>query len=273
MSFSCNEMVGALKVLILPAVLGFLLYLSYQNKPEEAASDTHLEGANEVTPVQDYISGQAYYRGIEVERDYIKAAEYYRRASDAGHYLARASLAHMHLIGRGVKKDTKMSVDLYLSAAKSPHDLTAGLANYNLGAIFINGDGIAKDVTKAKIFFERAIKSGNTDAEYSLANMYYEGLVGPQDYGKAFELYERAARKGDPRAQNDLGVMYYNGWGTHEKNYFLAFAYWEFASRNESDNGTRMRDEMYETMNLEQKRHAQKIVEDLIRKNPKLIAE
>ena len=54
-------------------------------------------------------------------------------------------------------------------------------------------------------------KAGDHDAQYNLGIMYAEGQGVPQDYKKAAEWFTRAADQGEALAQTSLGVMYDKG--------------------------------------------------------------
>ena len=49
------------------------------------------------------------------------------------------------------------------------------------------------------------------DAQYNLGIMYYNGQGVPQDYAEAAKWFRLAAEQGDVSAQYNLGVMYDNG--------------------------------------------------------------
>lgn len=68
-----------------------------------------------------------------------------------------------------------------------------------------------QDITEYKAFFELA-KSGDTDAQTMLGEMYLDGINGVAvDHEKAFFWLSKAAKKGEPQAQYLLGFMYENG--------------------------------------------------------------
>ena len=67
-------------------------------------------------------------------------------------------------------------------------------------------------------------EQGHGDAQYRLGYMYYEGNGVPQNYKEAAYWWRKAAEQGDPFAQNNLGCMYGRGEGVPQ-NYKEA-AYW-----------------------------------------------
>ncbi len=56
-------------------------------------------------------------------------------------------------------------------------------------------------------------EQGNAKAQFNLGVMYRNGEGVPQDDAKAARWYSKAAEQGDANAQNNLGVMYRIGLG------------------------------------------------------------
>lgn len=87
-------------------------------------------------------------------------------------------------------------------------------AQFQLGAMYHDGQGVSKDLVKAKEFFEKSAKQGDSRAQFNLGVMYYVAEIGKKiDYAKAREWFIKAAEQGNVRAQFNLGVMYYRGEG------------------------------------------------------------
>jgi TPR repeat protein len=73
---------------------------------------------------------------------------------------------------------------------------------------------------KAMDYFQKAADQGEDNAQYSLGVMYANGEGVPKDYRKAVEWYQKAAEQGNVYAQHSLGGMYLNGYGVirdHQK--------------------------------------------------------
>ena len=60
---------------------------------------------------------------------------------------------------------------------------------------------------------QRDAEDGNADAQFKLGVMYYEGDGVPQDFAEARRWFEKAAAQGNAEAQYNLGVMHENGQG------------------------------------------------------------
>ncbi|OYZ23750.1 MAG: hypothetical protein B7Y23_09880 [Sulfurovum sp. 16-42-52] len=85
-------------------------------------------------------------------------------------------------------------------------------AQYNVGLMYANGKGAAKDMAKAQQWYEKAASaSGIMQAYNNLASFYLEGKGVKQDQAKAFELFQKAASMGDSAAQVNVAVLY--AWG------------------------------------------------------------
>ena len=92
-------------------------------------------------------------------------------------------------------------------------------AQWRLGQMYYNGEGVRQDYTKAAEWYRKAAAQGNPGSEYYLGLMYYDGEGVRQDYTKAAEWYRKAAAHGNSGvayAQYNLGVMYYNGEGVRQ---------------------------------------------------------
>lgn len=116
---------------------------------------------------------------------------------------AQANLGIM-LQSRG---DYKQAAYWYQQAAN------AGVANaeYNMGTLFFNGEGVAQDYAKAHEWFARAARRGNKYAEFQLGMTYFTGQGVNKDPNQEIFWYEKAARHGVPAAAYNLGVIYNNG--------------------------------------------------------------
>ena len=74
------------------------------------------------------------------------------------------------------------------------------------------------------IWYRRAAEQGVADAQYNLGFMYRNGQGVPQDDKQAVDWYRKAAEQGDTVAQLNLGLMYYYGKGVPQ-DYKEAYAW------------------------------------------------
>src|SRR5215831_3360658 len=86
------------------------------------------------------------------------------------------------------------------------------------------------DYQKARTDIEFLANGGDPRAQYDLGLMYDQGQGVQQSDAKAMEWYERAAQQGEPRAQYNLGLMYLNGQGVPQD--LVKAYYWISLSAN-----------------------------------------
>src|SRR5690349_9664224 len=77
-----------------------------------------------------------------------------------------------------------------------------GAAAYNKG-----------DYGTALGLWQPLAEQGHARAQYNVGNMYDNGQGVPQDYATAVSWYQKAAKQGNAGAQGLLGVMYDKGQG------------------------------------------------------------
>ena len=119
-------------------------------------------------------------------------------------------------------------------------------AQFSLGRIYSQGEGVKQDYVKARKWYEAAAAQGNAAAQNNLGAMYFDGKKARQDYAKAQEWWEKAAAQGHGTAQYNLGRIYYYGYGV-EQDYDKAKEWFGEAC----DNGHKKGCEIYKEMNKE----------------------
>ncbi|MDE7306366.1 MAG: sel1 repeat family protein, partial [Clostridia bacterium] len=82
-------------------------------------------------------------------------------------------------------------------------------ASSALGKMYLNGNGVKKDLHKAIELFENATKCGDPEAYFYLACAYENGEGKEKDYGKAIEYYSVAAVLGNKQAYERLNTPDY----------------------------------------------------------------
>jgi len=112
-------------------------------------------------------------------------------------------------------------------------------------------------------------EQGDADAQYNLGLMYDEGQGVPQDYKAAVKWYELAAKQGQAAAQNNLGLMYVKGQGVIQDNVY-AHMWWNIAaSSGDSENASKNRDKVAKLMTPARIEDAQKLARQCVAKNYK----
>lgn len=82
---------------------------------------------------------------------------------------------------------------------------------------------------------ELSAAKGDADAQFAIGAMYANGQGIPQDYQKAAAWYRKAAEQGHARAQYHIGAMYDIGQGVPQ-NYRLAAMWFRKAAETEAAN-------------------------------------
>ncbi len=102
-------------------------------------------------------------------------------------------------------------------------------AQWVLGTMYEQGQGVPQDYTEAGKWFRKAADQGYYMAQYNLGSMYYFGEGVQQDYTKAAKWSRKAAVQGDASAQFLLGYMFNHGQGTPQ-DYVQAHKWYNLAA-------------------------------------------
>ncbi len=132
-----------------------------------------MEDARAGDPVAQNGLGVMYYTGDAVSKtasgqvlntDPELAAGWFYRAAEQGYADAQFNLGLMYANGEGVPQDMEQAVELFKKAAEQGHVD----AQNNLGAMYFTGEGVTRDEKKAIEWFEKAAAQGNEDAQINL---------------------------------------------------------------------------------------------------------
>lgn len=86
-------------------------------------------------------------------------------------------------------------------------------AQWGLGVMYANGQGVLFDTATAASWFRKAADQGYANAEYGLGVMYENGFGVQQSHTEAVRWYRKAAEHGHAAAQYSIGVNYDHGIG------------------------------------------------------------
>ncbi len=115
------------------------------------------------------------------------------------------------------------------------------LAQYKLGVMYNNGEGVPKDFHEAVNWFHRAASLGYAPAQSSLGIKFEKGQGIGRNYGKAVEWYRHGAEQGYATAQYRLGRMYAQGRGVR-LDYTEAMAWFKLAAAQGHEDAATARD-------------------------------
>lgn len=160
----------------------------------EEFDDEYLE-KEETSAEENLLTGELYYLGKNVEKNYYKAKEYFEKAAKEGNEHAESYL----------------------------------------GLFFEKGYGGEKDIDKALYWYKKAALKGNIFSQYSLGFIYYEGEEVEKNLDYSFKWYKEAAEKGFAPAQYALSYLYKNGEGCEQNNFKAYYWLEESADNNFED--------------------------------------
>jgi uncharacterized protein len=138
------------------------------------------------------------------------------------------------------------TVYLILSAPVHAQDFSAGMAAYSTGDYF-----------NALQEWRPLAHQGDDRAQYALGVLYYNGQGVPQDYAEARRWYRAAAEQGDAFSQFNLGILYTLGRGV-QQDYATAHMWYNISAANGHDDGAGAREVVAEMMTSGQISEAQR---------------
>ena len=198
--------------------------------------------------------------GVEAYRrgDYATALREFRPLAARGDPVAQFNLGIMYDNGEGVPEDDREAVFWWRKAAEQ------GIANaqYNLGVMYGDGKGVLEDDIQAVYWYRQAAEQGVAKAQYNLGFMYDTGKGVLEDDIQAVYWYRQAAEQGHAMAQSNLGIMYGNGEGVPEDD-IQAYAWFNLAAAQGLESAEKSRALARQRMTPAQIAEAQKISRQL----------
>ena len=165
--------------------------------------------------------------GIEAyeREDYAAALRVWRPLADQALVPAQFNLGLMNSNGQGVAQDYSEAAKWYRKAAVQGHTEAQALLAY----MYNNGQGVTQDYAEAVKWYLKAAQRSHAAAQSNLGVMYHYGRGVTQDYAEAMIWYRRAAEQGVAPAQYNVGVMYANGQGVAQ-DYTEALKWYRMAA-------------------------------------------
>lgn len=210
------------------------------------------------TALAQYRYGRILLEGRGGPQDVNGAIDWLGRAVEQKHAEAATLLARIYLsdLPNGPGRDPARAAELLASAAPRGN----AEAQYLLGLLYQNGDGVTADTKAALNWFLAAAEEQHPEAQLALARLYlaapedsrnaetgmtwlrrsagngvaqaqFELALALGDSAEAFEWLWRAAEVGHPLAQRDLGTRYLQGTGGAEANPSEAFRWLQAAAQ------------------------------------------
>ncbi len=140
--------------------------------------------------------------------DQLRAESAIRKAAKAGNPEAQFRLGVMFGNGDGVALDYGQALEWFEKAAAQGHES----ALLTLAWMHANGTGVEVDEDRARELYLAAAGRGSAKAQYVVATMYRFAQYGvAKDMAKAVDWYLKAADQGMPTAQFALGKLLMEG--------------------------------------------------------------
>jgi TPR repeat protein len=158
--------------------------------------------------------GVMYDRGVGVDRDPARAAEWLRTAAQSGSRDAAFQLGAMYENGRGVAQDDAQAVSWYRKGAL----LGDREAQVKLGKAYEAGQGVSSDMGEALTWYRKAAGQGDAWAQNYIGFLYGNGKGVPHDDVEALKWFRQAAASGNAQAEYNVGFMYANGRGVRRSD-------------------------------------------------------
>ena len=130
-------------------------------------------------------------------------------------------------------------------------------AQFAIGIMFLNGQGVVKNNSEAAIYFRMAACQDLVGAQFNLALLYTNGDGVPQYYKEAEKWYRLAAEHGDKTAQCNLGNLFAGGLGVPQ-DYVEAHMWYNLSAAQGIQEGKNNRDYIASFMTPSQLAEAQR---------------
>ncbi|CAJ2500207.1 Uu.00g030600.m01.CDS01 [Anthostomella pinea] len=137
--------------------------------------------------------GRMWLRGEGVNQDFKTAQRWFERGIKHGDAQSQWGLGLMHLHGYGVKRNIPRAHELLKASA----DQDFSLAQVTVGALHLD-QGQPEDLKIANSYFEAAVRYGNIEAQYYLAELIHHGIGRDRTCGMAMAYYKNVAERAEP---------------------------------------------------------------------------
>ncbi|MGQ3890029.1 tetratricopeptide repeat protein [Legionella sp. CNM-1927-20] len=179
--------------------LGLMRLYGYgQLKNNTLALRHFMESANKgFLPAQRLLANYALSKAEPEE-----AFKWFKKAAEADDTAANMYCAAAYLYGYGVKKNPEAAKRYYIAAAKNGN----AIAQYTLAEHFLDSRQ-AQNKKMGVIWLTKAAAQGNLHAQIKLAELYVNGQGVKRDLAKAKELVEKSAQEHYPPAMFVYGEI------------------------------------------------------------------
>lgn len=187
------------------------------------AADFGLGQKNEGHGPATALLGKCFMYGVGVEKDTIKAAEFFAKAAKYGDRDGQRDLALCFLHGIGLKKDSARCI-LLLTQLCSPssdnngetyeENVCDGVAARYLAELKLSGRECERDLPGAISLLKKGTRCGDSGCMRILGICYRDGIGVEMDVKNAFKYLKDAVCNHDKLAYELLAQCYETGTGT-----------------------------------------------------------
>lgn len=173
-----------------------------------------------------------------------------------GNHDAEFELGVMFHDGDGVDQDYSKAIEWYTKAARGGNRQAA----FNLGLMYEDGEGVEVNAAAARSWFIRASDAGDLRATLQLGTIAYAG----NDFAKALQYFLRAGKGGLAEAQMNAGVMYIRAEGIPAQDVMEGYAWLRLAQEGGSERAGRLLESLSQKLTDGQKREGDERVMELL---------
>ncbi|MCI6654991.1 MAG: sel1 repeat family protein [Clostridium sp.] len=144
----------------------------YNNKQYKSAYKWLDKAAEHGDAESLFLVGNIYYYGLEIEKNLIRAIDYYKKAAEKGNDKAQNKLGVIYYKGESEKENYDEAYQYFKKAAEQGNSL----AQWNLGTCYEDGKGIKKNANEAYKWYKKAAdNTSNPSAAccYKIGEYYY----------------------------------------------------------------------------------------------------
>mgnify|MGYP001201476144 FL=1 len=167
--------------------------------------------------------------------------------AEGGDANAQYNVGVMYAQGNGVGRDDFLAMHWFRKAALQER---VG-AQLNLGIVYSRGGAVPQNDAEAAVWFGKAAAAGHPAAQFNFGVMHETGKGVPQDESEAAIWYRKAVERGFADAQVSLGTLYGTGQGV-DQDQVEALTWLEIGAAQGSKVAAQKRDVLVMTMTDEQ---------------------
>lgn len=145
-------------------------------------------------------------------RNYATALSEFLAYSERGYAEADFMLSMMYINGEGVPKDLNLAIQYAQKAIEGNNKGAFAL----IASIYLSKQSDIRDISKAIEWYEKGIQAKDINSMRHLGLMYLSGVEVKQDYQRAYSLLKDAADRDDVLSMYELGLMFEFGNGVKQ---------------------------------------------------------